>query len=142
MTGEGNRAWKSPHWDIPPWELPAGFRLDAKPHRGALLRRLANASFVCAAASFYPFGCLLVFCIVESWVRILLPAVVLGVFGWLLGLTVWVVARRDLEEMRFGTISQDGEGETQFARDRAALGLVCGFCSFLLWGTMLLLDSR
>jgi hypothetical protein len=139
MAGDHDKVGKSAKWDIPPWELPGGFRLDSKPHRGPLLRRLANIGFVCSLLSFYPFGCFLFICIVESWIKVLAAAVVLGLLGSGFGLVVWMLARGDLQDMRTGLTNPDGKWETQFGRDRAILSFVLGFFSFLLWGTGVLL---
>jgi hypothetical protein len=139
MTGDDDRAEKHPKWDIPPWELPGNFRLDARPHRGPLLRRLANAAFVCAAVSFYPNVCFLAICLVRSWGMLFGPAVVLGLLGVGLALPTWVLARRDLQEMRKGRTCADG-GETRFARDRAVVGFSLGLFSSLWSGTWLLSD--
>lgn len=140
MVGDDDRAGKSAKWDIPPWELPGSFRFDSKPHRGPLLRRLANATFVCAILSLYPFGCSIVFCIVESWINILLGvATILGLLRSGLGLVVWMLARGDLEEMRAGLTNPEGRWETEFGRDRAVLSFGLGLSSFLLWCPVFLL---
>ena len=135
---EGAR--KAAKWDIPPWELPGNFRLDAKDHRGPLLRRIANAGFVCAVASFYPVGFFSLICIVETWVNLLAAAILLGLAGSLLGLTAWVIARGDLEEMRTGLTNPEGQEETKFGRDRGVLSFLLGICSFLLWGVCALFE--
>jgi hypothetical protein len=138
--------WGNPRWDIPPWEQPGGFRFDSLPHRGPLLRRLANVAFVCSALSSYPLpgccflSCMLhdVFCIAESWIRIFGAAAILGLLGSCLGLVVWILARGDLEAMRTGLIDPEGKWETKFGRDRAVDSFGLGFCAFLLWGAPVL----
>jgi hypothetical protein len=124
----------SAEWDIPPWELPGGFRLDARPNRAWLLRRLANAGFVCAVVSYFPFGCVVLICIVESWEKVFGIAAVLGLLGWVLSLMAWLLARADLQEMRTGAMFSD-DGETEFARNRAFLSLGLSVTSFVVWGT-------
>jgi hypothetical protein len=161
MAGDGNRIkqsaarnippWKIPPWDIPPWELPGGFRFDLLPHRGPLLRRLANAAFVCSVLAYYP--CLppcLVYCcfilgieeswtkLLESWTKLFGMATILGLLGSVLGLTVGMLARGDLEAMRTGLIDPEGKWETKFGCDRAFNSFGLGLASFLLWSTPLL----
>jgi hypothetical protein len=58
-----DRARRPAGWDVPPWELPGNFRLDCQPHRGPLLRRLANSGLVCAVVSWFPCGCCLAPCV-------------------------------------------------------------------------------
>lgn len=145
MAGHDDRVrqsakWGTPPWDIPPWELPGGFRFDARPHRGPRLRRLANVAFVCSVFSYYPLGgcCCIFFYIEESWIKLLGAAVVLSLLGSGLGLVVWMLARQDLEEMRTGEIDSEGRWETKFGRDRAVDSFLLGFCSFLLWSSVVL----
>jgi hypothetical protein len=140
MTGDDGGTRKSVNWDIPPWELPGNFRLDAKDHRGPLLRRLANVGFVCSIASLYPIGFFFLICLVETWVNLLAAAIVLGLIGSMFGLTAWLLARRDLEEMRTGETSTVGQEETKFGRDRGVLSFLVGLCSFLLWGVCALFE--
>jgi hypothetical protein len=90
MAGDDDRIrqsvkWGIPPWDIPPWELTGGFRFDSLPHRGPLLRRLANVAFVCSTFLCYPLvGCWFVFCILvdvfyiaESWIKLFGAAAIL-----------------------------------------------------------------
>jgi hypothetical protein len=140
MIGDDYRAGRPPGWDIPPWELPGNFRLDAKPHHGPLLRQLANAAFICAVASYYPCVCFLGCCILRSVVKLVGPAFLLGMLGAVFALPVCLVAQRDLWEMERGRTRRDGEFETRFGRDRAALASALGLFSFLLWGSFVLSD--
>jgi hypothetical protein len=137
LTTEGNIA----PWSVPPWELPGGFRFDSQPHRGPLLRRLANAAFVCSMLSYYPIlgSCCLVFCFEESWIKIFGTAAVLGLLGSCLGLVVWLLARGDLEAMRTGLIDPEGKWETKFGRDRAVDSFGLGLGSLLMWTSPVLL---
>src|SRR5260221_7639047 len=103
MIEKDRGAGNPPGWDVPPWLLPGNSRLDAEPHRGGLLRRLANASFLAALASLYPLACPL-FAVTSTslpdaflW---LVPAIGLGLLGGLGSLTVWVLAGRDLRGMQ------------------------------------------
>lgn len=130
-------------WDVPPWELPGNCRLDAEPHRGALLRRLANAGFVCAVVSYYPAVCVLVACLVHDRLVFLLlfvPAIVLALFASGVGLTVRALAGRDLAGMRAGLIDAGGYWETEFGQRRAAVSAALGLVSVLLWGGSSLLQ--
>jgi hypothetical protein len=140
MAGDDIRAGKTAKWDLPPWELPGGFRFDAKPHRGPFVRRVANVGFVCSTAALYPIVATFFFCFVESYVLLLAPAVALGLLGVILGLTAWVLAHQDLVEMQTGLTNPEGEGETRFAHDRAFVSFVLGLGCFLLWGAGALLD--
>ncbi len=146
MGGDDDRIMRSakqeiPSWDIPPWELPGGFRFDTMPHRGPLLRWLANVAFVCAALSFYPLtGCYFVFWIEESRIRHFFgAAAVLGLVATFLGSQVWRLAGGDLEAMRTGLIDPEGKWETKFAHDRAVNSIGLGLAAFLLWGMPVIL---
>jgi hypothetical protein len=152
MTGDDNRIkqsaernippWKIPPWDSPPWELPGGFRFDSLPHRGALLRRLANVAFVCSALSYYPIVgcfCFIILCIKESWIKLFGTAAILGLLASCLGLVVWILARADLQAMRTELIDPEGKWETDFGRDRAVASFGLGLAAFLLWGAPVLL---
>jgi hypothetical protein len=129
-----------PGWEVPPWELPGNFRLDCEPHRGPLLRWLANAGFLCALTSFFPCVCPLVFCLVPPDTVVLFAAPVgLSVLGASLGLTVWALARHDLGRMGKGLINPEGEWETKFAKKRAGACLGVSLVSLLLWSGLALL---
>lgn len=130
--------WGIPRWDIPPWELPGDIRFDSQPHRGPLLRRLANVAFVCSVLSYFPlFGCpyfiFYVFYVDESWITLFWAASIVGLLSACLGLEVWMLARGDLEEMRTGLNDPEAKSETKFGRDRALDGFILGLGSFLLW---------
>jgi hypothetical protein len=97
-----------PWGDVPPWELPGGFRLDAEPHRGRLLRGLGIVAV--AAGAFLPGA-------------IICAPVALG-----LGLAVWTLARRDLERIRRGLTDPDGANLTNEARELGVVATGMGAC--------------
>ena len=96
------------------WEQPYAFHRDCEPHRARLLKRVALASVLLGLLS----GCLL------------LPAAV----GLPLGLTVWVVAGRDLARMRAGRMDPGGVEETSRAREYASVGAVLNLLTLALVG--------
>jgi hypothetical protein len=94
--------------DDRPWEQPGAFRLDCEPHRGGLIRGLGLwAQVTCVAGLCLP------------W---LLP-ISLG-----LGLTAWLLARRDLLEMDAGLRDSAGRTATREGRkgglDAAAVAVL------------------
>src|SRR5213080_2226366 len=92
-------------WETPPWELPGCCRLDAEPHRGTLLRRLANASFLAAVASCYPLLCCCLAGLVQDHFALAVlsaPGALLGLAAAGAGIGISRLARRDLIEMRAG----------------------------------------
>jgi hypothetical protein len=89
--------------DPRPWEQPGGFRRDCLPHRGRLLGVVSTAAAVCAVLG----------CIVGFTAPL---AVVLGV-------GVWVVARRDLREMGAGRMDPAGREATEVARETGVWSL-------------------
>lgn len=97
---------------LPPWEQPGAVRRDCEPHRGELLMHMAAASFACAAL-----GCL-------SWG-------ITGILSIALGLSVLILARRDLAAMSAGSIDPSGEWITRRARRRSvrAIALCVGIWS-------------
>jgi hypothetical protein len=135
MTGKGPGAGGPSDWDVPPWMLPGNSRLDAEPHRGTLLRWLANAAFLAALAALYPCGCPLIACLVTPDNSLLLgPAIGLALLAILGGLTVRGLSAHDLRGMTTGIINRDGEWETRFARSRALVSLAVALGAVLLWG--------
>jgi hypothetical protein len=125
-------------WDILPWEEPGNCRRDAEPHRAPLLRTLGNIGFFLAVASCYPcLGlCVPVLCydpMKEPLGRLLLlaPAEVLAVLALVVGVTTAALASRDIARMREGLVDPNGKSETEFARRRAAVGVVIGLASVL-----------
>jgi hypothetical protein len=129
-------------WHIPPWEEPGNCRADAAPHRGTLLRRLGNVSLFLAIASWY--SCLSL-CILPALyvmekepygILLLAPALVLALLALLVAVTTVALAKSDLAEMRQGLIDPNGEPETEFARRRAAVGMVIGLASLVIWGVL------
>ncbi len=104
---------------VPPWELPGQFRRDCAPHRAGLLGALANTSALVGTLSLVP--------------PFALACAPLGaLLGLPLGLTAWVLARRDLAEMRAGRTDPSGEAGTEAARKLALLGVVTGLLSVAL----------
>jgi hypothetical protein len=108
-------------WEVPPWERPGGFRLDCEPHRGPLLLWLGRFSRGCGLLFTVPclFG-------------------LSGLIGLPLGLTVWLLARRDLDRMQKGLLDPRGERETRQAWDYGWDGLVLSASGLLGWGVCLL----
>ena len=101
--------------EVPPWERPGAVRRDCEPHRGDVLSWLGKASRVLSLFScrcFFP--CLL---------------------GFPLGLTTWLLARQDLQQMQTGRRDRGGQRETVWALR------VC-LLSALAWGVVVLLFSR
>jgi hypothetical protein len=100
-----------------PWEQPGAVRKDVAPHRGQLLRALANVSLTCGVAG-----------------------LVLGVPAVLalpLGITTCVLANRDLERMGSGRLDPRGRVETWSACRRGeqavALSLMGPFVCLIFW---------
>jgi hypothetical protein len=103
--------------DPRPWERPGAVRKDVAPHRGKLLRALANASRACGIA-----------------------ALVLGapaLLGVPLALATRIMVEHDLERMGTGRLDPRGRAETWAAGERAnhalALGFMAPFISLMLW---------
>jgi hypothetical protein len=102
--------------DETPWETPDAVRHDREAHRGRLLSLLGTVGFCCGVmAVCFP------------------PA---GVVGLLLGLWVRGAARRDLEQMRTGTMDPDGTAQTRAALSDANLCAVLSGAGLFL-GTVL-----
>ena len=100
-----------------PWEQSGDVRRDAEPHRGHLLRLLANFSVACGIVSFCTF----------------FPSIV----GLLLGLTAFVMARRDLKKMRAGVMDDQGREETENAWGHAFFGVILNFLLMVTLGLFL-----
>ena len=96
-----------------PWELEGQSRRDIRPHRAAMLRRLAWLSLLVGAG---------------SWVCLVPP-----IIGFALGLTAWQMARRDLDLMRRGEMDTSGRCLTEKARSNAHAGAVLSFLGLLPW---------
>jgi hypothetical protein len=105
----------------PPWELPGGFRRDCEPHRADLLLWLSGVSLLCCLAALVP-------CFAG------LPALL----GVPLGLTTWVLARRDLALMRKGLMDPGGEAGTRKALDDAQCAVILPLASALILALVLL----
>ncbi len=138
MSDDEPEADKGTSWDDAPWELPGNCRLDSLPHRGQLLRWLANTSFLVALASYYP--CVINFPIVcclfdqNKWQFFWIPAEILGLWAVVCGVGAVGIANSDLAAMRKGIVDPGGVYETGFARRRAVWGIVAGLGSIFLWG--------
>jgi hypothetical protein len=66
----------------------------------------------------------------------------LAVFGLPLGLTTWLMARRDLAKMRAGEMERQGEKETLQAERDGLFGLIYCLGVWLFWGLMVMVISR
>jgi hypothetical protein len=111
--------------EVPPWQLEGNFRLDCDPHHGFLLRWMANSAFLCTLAAW---GCFLaapLFACCGQFAYAAASFGLLGCVGGSLGLAAWLLARRDLVQIRAGNMDPDGQWEVQFALAR-------GYGSFLL----------
>src|SRR5947207_6260815 len=89
--------------DERPWERLGSVRRDCEPHRSGRLLFLGRCSSVCGALS----------------LCFLLPSIV----GLPLGITVWVMARRDLTAMRMGVMDPQGRSQTKQGRNHAIVGM-------------------
>ena len=85
-----------------PWERPGAVRRDCEPHRAALIDSLGIVALV-----FGMFGFLV------------LPAIL----SLPLGICTWVMARRDLKEMRAGLMAPEGIRRTDEGRIFAIIGI-------------------
>jgi hypothetical protein len=96
-----------------PWDRPGAVRRDVRPHRGHILQGLAIASLIVGGIGLclYP----------------------LGLFAGLpLGLTAWLLARRDLADMEAGLMDLSGKDAAQSARRLALAGIVVAPVGVLL----------
>jgi hypothetical protein len=99
--------------DLEPWQQPGAVPRDVEPHRGPRLLLLANAALLSG---------LLAVCLPGA----LVPAFVLGVSGyWLAG--------KDLEKMRAGFLDPSGRTTACRARQRSLWGLFLGLAAESLW---------
>jgi hypothetical protein len=125
-----------PWRDKPPWERPGGFRLDGQPHRGGLLNFLGLLATVVGGIGLLvncgtpligvvprPGGLPLEFSIPGSLAFLALP----------LGLTAAVLARRDLNRMRYGTVDPAGFAKTREALALGITGVILGTLCTALW---------
>jgi hypothetical protein len=98
--------------------IPAGeVRRDCEPHRGQLLQLLGAVCMVLGVLS----------------VCVLLPSLA----GFPLGLSVWVMARRDQERMHVGVMDPEGKEAAEVARKWAVNGIVLCVLSWCIWGFLL-----
>ena len=101
-----------------PWERPGAVRRDCEPHRAELLRALSVTALVCAGFA----GCLAV------------PAVV----GLALGVTVWLLGRRDRALMSAGLMGPAGRGETWDAQVVAVVAAALCVIALVSWAVAVL----
>jgi hypothetical protein len=99
-----------------PWERPGALRRDCEPHRGGMLRGLATAGLILPLAG------------------LLLAPLVGFVAGVSVGLTVWVLAGRDLAKMDAGRMDPDGRRLTQSARRLGLAGVLVSLGALALGG--------
>ena len=104
---------------LPPWERPGGVRRDCKPHHGELLQLLGATSLVFGAFAFC--------------------AVLPGLVGIVLGVTVYLLGNRELSQMEKGIIDPAGKGLAREARRFAVAGIVTSLLGLLFSGCILLL---
>lgn len=86
-----------------PWEQPGAVRRDCEPHRGELLAKLAAVSQYAGAIS----------------INSCQPALL----AFPLGVTVWLLARHDLKQMRRGTVDPTRRDLAEAARRDALYGM-------------------
>jgi len=94
---------------------PIHLRRDGIPHRGKLIGRLGNACLILGGLSL---------CIAGLGAVVCVP----------LGITTWVLANSDLEQMRIGAMDPRGKQETESGRIGAIVGTVISmiFAGFYL----------
>jgi hypothetical protein len=95
--------------DERPWEEGLGPRRDWASHRGGLVLTLGIISIVVAPTAF----CCSIF------------GVILQVGGVALGITAWVIGRRDLNRMNVHEMDPSGHGTTQ-------AGYICGIIGTIM----------
>jgi hypothetical protein len=115
-----------PNWEVPPWEMPGGFRLDCEPHHEPMLRWLANVALLCVLSAIGLILAAPVLLLFANSLRALAVAPWLGSGGGLLGLSAWLLARRELAGMRAGRIDRSAEWGVRFARERGRAVFVVG----------------
>jgi hypothetical protein len=128
-------------WEVPPWQIPGNFRLDCDPHRGFLLRWMANIAYLCALSGLCFFLAVPLFSLFGRFGYAACLFTCLGGVGGFLGLAAWLLARRDLARIRAGRMDPNGEWEVRFALARGCasfllsllLALVCGLVVLPLW---------
>jgi hypothetical protein len=106
-----------------PWKQPGAVRRHYEPHRGPFLHFLGAASVL---------GGFVSLCICAATL-VALPV----------GVTVWVLAARDLREMKAGRMDPQGWGNTFAARQFAVGAVVLSLLSWGIWSVLaalLLLD--
>jgi hypothetical protein len=125
-----------PWGDVPPWERPGAFRLDAEPHRGVLLLVAGIAVLVLELVGFFGLSVLSSprtdVALIGSGVVVVVPVTLA------LGLTVRALARRDLERMRRGMVDPRGEPLTADARRSGAAAAGVAVLIGVTWALHLL----
>jgi hypothetical protein len=120
--GEGAYREKPPGGDaIRPRARLGLVRRDWEPHRSLFLRWLAAASALCGLSACCP--------------------VVSALVGLPLGLTAWVLAGRDLRQMRGGLMDPRGGEGTALAREVSLTGIVASLCSLVFWAWLILREG-
>jgi hypothetical protein len=102
-----------------PWEQPGAVRRDCEPHRARFLRGLGIIGVVLAYL-----------------------AVCTGIgspLGMVVGITVWVMAARDLAKMRKKRMDPAGKSDTIVARDCAIATVVLSVVFGALWACIVFL---
>jgi hypothetical protein len=110
-----------PKGDDPPWEQPRGFRLDYEPHRGPLLRAFGLVSLVTGFLSF---------CIVP-----------LAIVPLAVGLSVCLIAGKDMAKMQGGRMDPTGMALVWDASGSGAGGVTTGILAILFWVTVWVVGS-
>ena len=104
--------------DVRPWEGRGRIRLDAEPHRAALVERLGLASLLLGVLSFLGGAA--------------------GIPGLPLGITALVMAHRDLAKIRAGTMDRRGEARTRRGGDAGLVGLLLSLLGAVGWAVFFL----
>jgi hypothetical protein len=109
--------------DEKPWERDgAPPRRDCEPHRGSLILTLGRVSLCLAVPGLLGVA--------------FLPFALASLVGGGLGLTVSLMARDDLEQMRRKVMDPDGEQSTLTGQTCSSIGLVIGIVGLLLAGLL------
>lgn len=95
----------------PPWQRKGGLRRDCEPHRGGLLLTLGIIGIIAAVIPYFT------------------------IFGVPISIVAWIMAQRDLNQMRANVMDPQGLGVAQTARICAIIGT----CMGVLWWTLGLL---
>jgi len=88
-------------------------RRDSEPHRGTLILVLGIVSIVLSSLSACSYG-------------------VLGIFGLIMGICVWVMGQKDLKKMKSNVMDPQGMGSTQAGWICGIIGTAFGAIGFLI----------